>query len=180
MGNLRFTSVDTMDDFFKEHNKTVLAEMKQMKDGDIAGEQKRELTIQIGNFPFIVTTKLTRQTMRDGTTLFNDVERKMTYSCTELGIEDVPVRQNLLRNAIEDITGNVITGKNFAERLEAAERSKKHNETELKELLSREGKPFEYEEELAQAKSQLEEYDELMKKELDEKDAKYAEKDATV
>lgn len=180
IGKHRFTSVDTMDDFFKEHNKTVLAEMKQMKDGDIAGEQKRELTIQIGNFPFIVTTKLTRQTMRDGTTLFNDVERKMTYSCTELGIEDVPVRQNLLRNAIEDITGNVITGKNFAERLEAAERSKKHNETELKELLSREGKPFEYEEELAQAKSQLEEYAELMKKELEEKEAKYAEIDATV
>lgn len=180
IGKHRFTSVDTMDDFFKEHNKTVLAEMKQMKDGDIAGEQKRELTIQIGNFPFIVTTKLTRQTMRDGTTLFNDVERKMTYSCTELGIEDVPVRQNLLRNAIEDITSNVITGKNFAERLEAAERSKKHNETELKELLSREGKPFEYEEELAQAKSQLEEYAELMKKELEEKEAKYAEMDATV
>lgn len=180
IGKHRFTSVDTMDDFFKEHNKTVLAEMKQMKDGDIAGEQKRELTIQIGNFPFIVTTKLTRQTMRDGTTLFNDVERKMTYSCTELGIEDVPVRQNLLRNAIEDITGNVITGKNFAERLEAAERSKKHNETELKELLSREGKPFEYEEELTQAKSQLEEYAELMKKELEEKEAKYAEMDATV
>lgn len=180
IGKHRFTSVDTMDDFFKEHNKTVLAEMKQMKDGDIAGEQKRELTIQIGNFPFIVTTKLTRQTMRDGTTLFNDVERKMTYSCTELGIEDVPVRQNLLRNAIEDITGNVITGKNFAERLEAAKRSKKHNETELKELLSREGKPFEYEEELAQAKSQLEEYAELMKKELEEKEAKYAEMDATV
>ena len=180
IGKHRFTSVDTMDDFFKEHNKTVLAEMKQMKDGDISGEQKRELTIQIGNFPFIVSTKLTRQTMRDGTTLFNDVERKMTYSCTELGIEDVPVRQNLLRNAIEDITGNVITGKNFTERLEAAERSKKHNEAELKELLSREGKPFEYEEELAQAKSQLEEYAELMKKELEEKEAKYAEMDATV
>lgn len=180
IGKHRFTSVDTMDDFFKEHNKTVLTEMKQMKDGDIAGEQKRELTIQIGNFPFIVTTKLTRQTMRDGTTLFNDVERKMTYSCTELGIEDVPVRQNLLRNAIEDITGNVITGKNFTERLEAAERSKKHNEAELKELLSREGKPFEYEEELAQAKSQLEEYSELMKKEMAEKEAKYAEMDETV
>lgn len=180
IGKHRFTSVDTMDDFFKEHNKTVLAEMKQMKDGDISGEQKRELTIQIGNFPFIVSTKLTRQTMRDGTTLFNDVERKMTYSCTELGIEDAPVRQNLLRNAIEDITGNVITGKNFTERLEAAERSKKHNEAELKELLSREGKPFEYEEELAQAKSQLEEYAELMKKELEEKEAKYAEMDATV
>lgn len=180
IGKHRFTSVDTMDDFFKEHNKSVLAEMKQMKDGEIAGEQKRELSIQIGDFSFVVTTKLTRQTMRDGATLFNDVERKMTYSCPELGIENVPVRQNLIRNAIEDITSNVISGKDFAERLSAGERSKKHNEAELKELLSREGKPFEFEKELEQAKSQLEEYAELMKKELEEKEAKYAEMDATV
>lgn len=179
-GKHRFASVDTMDDFFKEHNKSILAEMKQMKDGEISGEQKRELTIQIGDFSFVVTTKLTRKTMSDGATLFNDVERRMTYSCLELGIEDVPVRQNLLRNAIEDITDNVITGKDFAERLSAGERSKKHNEAELKELLSREGKPFEYEEELAQAKAQLEEYAELMKKELEEKEAKYAEMDASV
>ena len=41
IGKHRFTSVDTMDDFFKEHNKSVLTEMKQMKDGEIAGEQKR-------------------------------------------------------------------------------------------------------------------------------------------
>lgn len=179
-GKHRFTSVDTMDDFFKEHNKSVLAEMKQMKDGEISGEQKRELIIQIGDFSFVVTTKLTRKTMSDGATLFNDVERRMTYSCLELGIEDVPVRPNLLRNAVEDITDNVITGKDFAERLSAGERSKKHNEAELKELLSREGKPFEYEEELAQAKAQLEEYAELMKKELEEKEAKYAEMDASV
>ena len=179
-GKHRFTSVDTMDDFFKEHNKSVLAEMKQMKDGEISGEQKLELIIQIGDFSFVVTTKLTRKTMSDGATLFNDVERRMTYSCLELGIEDVPVRQNLLRNAVEDITDNVITGKDFAERLSAGERSKKHNEAELKELLSREGKPFEYEEELAQAKAQLEEYAELMKKELEEKEAKYAEMDASV
>ena len=170
----------SIDDFFKEYNKSLLAEMKQMKDGEIAGEQKRQLTIQIGDFSFVVTTKLTRQTVRDGATLFNDVERKMTYSCAELGIEDIPVRQNLLRNAIEDITHNVITGRDFSERLEAAERNKKHNEAELEQLLSREGKPFEYEAELEQAKAQYEEYAELMKKELEEKEAKYAEIDSDV
>ena len=180
IGKHRFATIEAMEDFFKEHNKSLLAEMKQMKDGDIAGEQKRQLTIQIGDFSFVVTTKLTRQTVRDGATLFNDVERKMTYSCAELGIEDIPVRQNLLRNAIEDITHNVITGRDFSERLEAAERSKKHNEAELEQLLSREGKLFEYEAELEQAKAQYEEYAELMKKELEQKEAKYAEMDANV
>ncbi len=180
IGKHRFATIEAMEDFFKEHNKSLLAEMKQMKDGDIAGEQKRQLTIQIGDFSFVVTTKLTRQAVRDGATLFNDVERKMTYSCAELGIEDIPVRQNLLRNAIEDITNNVITGRDFAERVEIAERVKKHNETELEQLLSREGKPFEYEAELEQAQTQYEEFSELMKKELAEKEAKYAEMDATV
>ena len=180
IGKHRFATIEAMEDFFKEHNKSLLAEMKQMKEGEIAGEQKRQLTIQIGDFSFVVTTKLTRQTVRDGATLFNDVERKMTYSCAELGIEDIPVRQNLLRNAIEDITNNVITGRDFAERVEIAERVKKHNETELEQLLSREGKPFEYEAELEQAQTQYEEYAELMKKELAEKEAKYAEMDATV
>lgn len=180
IGKHRFATIEAMEDFFKEHNKSLLAEMKQMKDGDIAGEQKRQLTIQIGDFSFVVTTKLTRQTVRDGATLFNDVERKMTYSCAELGIENIPVRQNLLRNAIEDITNNVITGRDFAERVEIAERVKKHNETELEQLLSREGKPFEYEAELEQAQTQYEEFSELMKKELAEKEAKYAEMDAGV
>ena len=180
IGKHRFTTIDAMEDFFKEHNKSLLAEMKQMKDGGGVGEQKRQLTIQIGDFSFVVTTKLTRRTAREGATLFNDVERKMTYSCAELGIEDTPVRQNLLRNAIDDITNNVITGRDFSERLEAAERSKKHNEAELEQLLSREGKPFEYEKELEQAKAQYEEYAELMKKELEQKEAKYAEMDADV
>ncbi len=180
IGKNSFTSIEAMEDFLKEHNKNALAVMKQMKEGEIAGEQKRQLTIDIGDFSFVVTTKLTRQTVRDGATLFNDVERKMTYSCAELGIEDIPVRQNLLRNAIEDITMNVITGKDFAERLEIAERVKRHNEAELEQLLSREGKPFEYEAELEQARTQYEEYAELMKKELEEKEAKYAEMDATV
>lgn len=180
IGKHRYAAVEAMDDFFKEYNKSVLAEMKQVKDGEIAGDQKRTLTIQIGDFAFVVTTKLKRKTVSDGATLFNDVERKMTYSCLELGIEDIPVRQNLLRNAIDDITNNVITGRDFAERLEAAERSKKHNEAEMGQLLSRDGKSFEYEAELAQAQSQLEEYAELMKKELEEKEAKYAEMDANV
>ena len=180
IGKNRFNSVDAMEEFFKAHNKSALEVMKQLKDGDIAGDQKRELTIEVGDFKFIVTTKLTRKTVREGANLFNDVERKMTYSCEDLGIEETPVRQNLLRNAVEDITQNVITGKDFAERLEVAERLKRHNEAELEQLLQREGKPFEYEEELKQAMAQYEEYSTAMKKELAEKEAKYAEMDANI
>jgi len=180
IGKNHFTAVEGMDDFFKEYNKSILADAKKIKDGDIAGDQTRELTVQISNFTFKVKTFLQKEMNRDGGALFVEVHRKMYYSCPELDLEAVPVKQSLLRNAIEDIVKNVITGKDDANRLEVAKNSKKHNEAELEQLLSREGKPFEYKDELVQAKKQFEEYAELMKKELQEKEAKYAEMDKTV
>ena len=68
--------------------------------------------------------------------------------------------------------------KDFAERLNAGEQ-KKHNEAEL-EKNSWEANPFEYEEELAQAKAQLEEYAELMKKNWRKRKPICVEMDATV
>ena len=180
VGKQRFVSVEAMEDFFKDYNKKALADMQKIKSGEITGDQRREVTIRIGDFDFVVTTDLSRKTASEGRTLFTQAERKMTYSCPELGIENTPVKQNLLRNAVEDITTNVLTGKDFSEQLEAAQRSKRHNEAELEQMLSREGKPFEYEKELKQAQAQYEEYSELMKKELEEKEAKYADMDASV
>lgn len=180
IGKKRFATVESMEDFFKEYNKSIIADTKKIKDGEMSGNQTRELTIQIGDYSFIVKTELTKEYSGKGMNLFAEVHRKMTYSCPQLGIEDAPVRQALLRNGVEDIVGNVITGKDFAERLESAERSKDHNESELEQLMSREGKPFEYEKELEQAKKQFIEYSELMKKEMAEKEAKYAEMDASV
>lgn len=104
----------------------------------------------------------------------------MTYSCPELGLTDIPVKQSLLRNAVEDITENVITGKDFAERFDIAARMAKRGKSELEQLKAREGKPFEFGKELEEAERQLEEYTEAMKQELAEKEKKYAEMDASV
>ena len=180
IGKKRFTSIESMEDFFKEHNKSVIADTKKIKDGEMSGNQTREVTIQIDGYSFIVKTELTKEFSSKGINMFSEVHRKMTYSCPQLGIENVPVKQALLRNGVEDIVNNIITGKDFAELLEASEHSKKHNETELEQLMSREGKPFEYEKELEQAQKQFVEYSELMKKEMAEKEAKYAEMDASV
>ncbi len=180
IGKHHFKAVGAMEDFFKEHNKSILAEVKKMKDNGVSGEQTRELSVSLGGLTFKVKTVLSKEMNRDGGSLFAEVHRKMTYSCAELGLKDVPVRQALLRNGIDDIVNNIISGKDFSERLDAAKRSKKHYEAEMKELLSREGKPFAYEKELKQAQEQYEEYSEAMKKELEEKEAKYAEMDADI
>ena len=180
IGKHRFSNVDEMEKLIKEHNKSILAEVKKIKDGDIAGEQTRTLTIEIGNLAFEVKTELHKEMSRSGGSLFSEVHRTMSYSCKELGLQDVPVKQGLLRNAVQDIAENVITGKDLTERIEVAENLKNRYESELEQLEQREGKPFEYEEELAAAQKQYDEYAEQMKRELAEKEAKYAEMDASV
>ena len=180
IGKNTFNSVDDMAEFFKEYNKTILDEQKQLKDGALSGSQTRLLPIKVDGYTFDVTTTIEKETNQSGGQLFSEVHRKMSYSCPELGLENIPVKQALLRNAIEDITENVITGKDNRENIEALESITKNNRAELKEMQAREGKPFEFDEELAKAKAQYVEYSELMKKEMEEKEAKYAEMDASV
>lgn len=180
VGKKKFGTVESMADLIKEHNKKINDDAKAMKENPADDKHKHTLTLSMGGFDFVVNTELSRDVTRSGAGLFTEVHRVMTYSCPELGLEDVPVKQALIRNAIEDITENVITGNDFAERQDIAERSAKHGKSELEQLKSREGKPFEYSKELEEAERQLEEYTEAMKAELEEKEKKYAEMDKTV
>ena len=180
VGKLKFASVDGMADFIKEHNKKILDVVKEMKKTPGTKTQTQTLTLSLGGYDFVVKTEMSRETVNNGGSLFAEIHRNMSYSCPELGLNDVPVKQSLLRNAIEDITENVITGKDFAERVDVATRMIQHDKSELEQVKQREGKPFEFEKELEEAKRQFEEYSEAMKVEMAEKEKKYAEMDASV
>lgn len=180
IGKQKFTSVDGMADFIKEHNKKILDAVKAMKENPGNSAQTNTLTLSLGGYDFVVKTEMSRETQNIGGSLFAEIHRKMTYSCPELGLTDIPVKQSLLRNAVEDITENVITGKDFAERFDIATRMVKHGKSELEQLKQRESKPFEFGKELEEAKRQFEEYSEAMKVEMAEKEKKYAEMDASV
>lgn len=180
IGKQKFTSVEGMTDFIKEHNKKILDAVKAMKENPGNSAQTNTLTLSLGGYDFVVKTDMSRETQNIGGSLFAEIHRKMTYSCPELGLTDIPVKQSLLRNAVEDITENVITGKDFAERFDIAARMAKRGKSELEQMKQREGKPFEFGKELEEAERQLEEYTEAMKQELAEKEKKYAEMDASV
>lgn len=180
VGKQKFGSVDAMSDFIKEHNKKILDAVKAMKERPGNAAQTNTLTLSLGGYDFVVKTEMSRETQNIGGSLFAEIHRKMTYSCPELGLTDIPVKQSLLRNAVEDITENVITGKDFAERFDIATRMVKHGKSELEQLKQRESKPFEFGKELEEAKRQFEEYSEAMKVEMAEKEKKYAEMDASV
>ena len=180
VGKQKFSTVDDMADFIKEHNKKILDAVKAMKETPSNSSQTNTLTLSLGGYDFVVKTEMSRETVNSGGSLFAEIHRRMSYSCPELGLKDVPVKQSLLRNAVEDITENVITGKDFAERFDNATRAVAHGKSELAQLKQREGKPFEFGKELEEAKRQFEEYSEAMKVEMAEKEKKYAEMDASV
>lgn len=180
VGKLKFASVDAMADFIKEHNKKILDAVKAMKENPGNNVQSNTLTLSLGGYDFVVKTEMSRETVNNGGLLFAEIHRRMSYSCPELGLNNVPVKQSLLRNAVEDITENVITGRDFAERFDIATRMVQHGKSELEQLKQREGKPFEFGKELEEAKRQFEEYSEAMKVEMAEKEKKYAEMDASV
>lgn len=180
VGKLKFASVDAMADFIKEHNKKILDAVKAMKENPGNNVQTNALTLSSGGYDFVVKTEMSRETVNNGGLLFAEIHRRMSYSCPELGLNNVPVKQSLLRNAVEDITENVITGRDFAERFDIATRMVQHGKSELEQLKQREGKPFEFGKELEEAKRQFEEYSEAMKVEMAEKEKKYAEMDASV
>lgn len=180
VGKLKFASVDAMADFIKEHNKKILDAVKAMKENPGNNVQTNALTLSLGGYDFVVKTEMSRETVNNGGLLFAEIHRRMSYSCPELGLNNVPVKQPLLRNAVEDITENVITGRDFAERFDIATRMVQHGKSELEQLKQREGKPFEFGKELEEAKRQFEEYSEAMKVEMAEKEKKYAEMDASV
>lgn len=179
IGKQKFDSVEAMADFIKEHNKKVKDESEKVKDR-ANSSYTSNLNVNIDGLDFVVRTEVTKETTSQGINILTKATRKMFYSQKELGLTDVPVKNGLLRNAIEDITENVISGNDFENIVGYAEQNIARHKSELKQMQAREGKPFEFEKELEEAKAKYEEYTELMKQEMEEKEKKYAEMDKDV
>lgn len=180
IGKQRFTGVEGMSDFIKDYNKQIKGVEDELRNSMMNNKQIRKLSISFGDIPFEVKTTITSEVQENNGTLYSGTRRAMTYSCPILGIDDAPVKQSLLRNALEDIAENVITGNDFREQLEATENALDRDRKALAQVKERDGKPFEFTNELEKSKERLEEYSELMKQEMEEKEKKYAEIDADV
>ncbi|PDP60148.1 LPD38 domain-containing protein [Prevotella intermedia] len=179
IGKMQFDSIDAMSDFIKDFNKKIREESDKIKD-NANSNYNSKLVVNIDGLDFVVHTEMTKETTSKGVNIFSKTTRKMYYSQDELGLENVPIKQGLLRNGIEDIVLNVITGHDFAERIDTLNQNIARYKSDLELILARDGKPFEFEKELENAKEKYEEYTEAMKKELEEKEKKYAELDSKV
>ena len=181
VGKLSFPSVEAMEDFFTEQNKKKAAMQEQVRtSGYSSRPATSDITISVGGFNFKIHTEITKEMKHQQGDLFATAPAKMTYSCPELGIDAMPVRGNAIKNAVLDIMENVVSGKDFRERIAHAENYLERNNAEFEAISKRDGQPFKDAEALAKAEKKLAEYEELMKAEMAAKEAKYAEMDKDV
>ena len=180
VGKQSFGSVDEMKEFIKDYNKTISEAEAEVKEGFGNTSVQRSLTLSVNGVDFVVNTKIEKHMEQKDSKLTAVSRRVMTYSSEKLGIENTPVPGMRIANAIKDITESVITGERVRNLAANAQETYTRKEKELAQMEARAGKPFEYEEALDKAREDVANYEELMQKELEEKEAKYAEMDAQV
>ena len=181
VGRLSFPSVEGMEDFFTEQNKKKAAMQEEVRtSGYSSRPATSDITISVGGFDFKIHTEITKEMKHQQGDLFATAPAKMTYSCPELGIDAMPVRGNAIKNAVLDIMENVVSGKDFRERIAHAENYLERNSAEFEAISKRDGQPFKDAEALEKAEEKLAEYEELMKAEMAAKEAKYADMDKEV
>ncbi len=173
IGKHSFASVADMEDYFKNYNKKVIENQEKIRDEDSPeGLINMDLAINVDGYNFVAHTEILNY--------LGSVSRTMTYSCDELGIKDEQARQGYLKNAINDIIDNVVSGKRFEESISRQEAEITKDKADIQELDKREGKSFAEEDKLVRAQELFEEYSEKMKEEMEKKEAKYAKLDKEV
>lgn len=173
IGKHSFASVADMEDYFKNYNKKVIENQEKVRDENSPeGLINMDLAINVDGYNFVAHTEIINY--------LGSVSRTMTYSCDELGIKDEQARQGYLKNAINDIIDNVVSGKRFEESISRQEAEITKDKADIQELDKREGKSFAEEDKLVRAKELFEEYSEKMKEEMEKKEAKYAKLDKEV
>ena len=180
IGKQKFADRAAMADFLKEYNKKINTEAERIRKSIMDEKVKDDVTININGFDFVFTTKLDKEVVRDGAGLRTVVHRNATYSCEELGLEDETIPNGYIANGIDDVIETKLTGHDFNANKKYYANRIAENEEQIAQMEKREGKPFEFAKELEAAQARYKEYEEKMREELAEKEAKYAEMDAEV
>lgn len=179
IGKLTFDSVGAMGDFFKEQNAKMNEAADQIQEG--ADNWISKLTIDVDGLPFEVTTNVSRIVDNNGQGQISfEPKREVTYSCEALGIKDRAVKGNRIKNIMEEIAERIVTGADSQELLSRGQKQLARYSDDYRQLKERNGREFPHKQQLAEAKARLAQYEEAMRKELEEKEKKYAEMDKSV
>lgn len=172
----KLTTAESVDEAFKEINKAVKAMDETARKDRYFPDTTLPFEMELDGNKLVMKVTLSRSEEYDykqKATLIK-VRRNLSFDMPAIGIKDYSVMGAYARNILEYVEENIVTGTEFTDVIEVQQASIEAMVEESKLLEQRKGKPFEFDKELEEAQKKVDEYTELMKAEMKEKEAKYA------
>ena len=160
-------------------NDPVNATVKKLRENQIYNDENQQYTIELDGHPVTFTVSIYRTSEWDGGKMKTVIHKGTQYSSPDLQ-SDSMMSARSVRDYLDEILEQVVTGIDYQDRIDAYKAKIERVNSENEQMRQREGQPFQFDKELENARKNVEEYTELMKQEMQEKEAKYAQQQKEV
>lgn len=155
-------------------NDPINALVKRNRENAIYNDVNVPVKLQLDGHDLNITVSIEREMVNEGGRMRTVIHQYSTYECKALGIETMMRSSERVRDILDYVLDYEVTAKSDKERIEAMQGKNQRLQEEVAVLQERVGLKFQFDNELAEAEKKVEEYTELMKQEMAEKEAKYA------
>lgn len=153
----------------------VNATVKKLRENPIYNDETLNYTIELDGHPVNFKIDVYRTSEYENGKMKTVLHKGTHYKSADLRLtSDVTDISKSARECVEDIMQEYVSGNYFNERIDTLNNKINRLNEESEQLQKRVGMEFQYGKELEEARKHVEEYTELMKKEMEEKEAKYA------
>lgn len=154
-------------------NDPVNAIVKRNRENAFYNDETLSYTISLDGHDVKFTVQVQRDSVWDNGRMKTVIHKFTSYSWPELNMDSMESARGV-RDYLDELLDQVVTGRDSQDRIDAMQQAIERTNAETDQIQKRVGMPFQYDKELAEAQKNVEEYTELMKKEMKEKEAKYA------
>lgn len=155
-------------------NDPINALVKRNRENAIYNDVNVPVKIQLDGHDLNISVSIEREMVNEGGRLRTVIHQYTTYECKALGLEAMMRSSERVREILDYVLDTEVTCRGELDRIEALKGKNERLSEEVNVLQERVGLKFQYDNELAEAEKKVEEYTELMKQEMAEKEAKYA------
>ena len=155
-------------------NDPVNATVKKLRENQIYNDEVMDFTIELDGHKVEFKVSVEREAVYENGKMRTVVHKFTTYGSPSLGVDAHMMSAKSVGDHLNDILDEVVSGRDNTDRIDAYKAKIERINRENEQLQQRVGMEFQYDKELEQARKNVEEYTELMKQEMKEKEAKYA------
>ncbi len=155
-------------------NDPVNATVKKLRENQIYNDEVLDFTIELDGHKVNFKVSVEREAVYENGKMRTVVHKYSTFESRSLGIDALMKSSKSVGDHLNDILDEVVSGRDNTDRIEAYKAKIERINSENEQLQKRVGMEFQFDKELEQARKNVEEYTELMKQEMKEKEAKYA------